>query len=925
MKNISDRLMYFALIFVLGCVSFGAFAKNEVKQLLCEYKTNPIGIGVAQPRFSWQIASDENNVTQTAYEIRVLAQDLKKSGKLLWTSGKVKSSQSVNVVYEGPALKSMQKAAWQVRIWDNKNKATAWSTPASWEMGILDASQWKASWISMEPETSAEKEKPCQFFRKEFNISKKIQSARIYITSLGLYQLYLNGQKVGADLFAPGWTSYNKRLQYQTYDVTSMLKLKNAIGVIVGDGWYRGRIGFTNQNNYYGDKLALLAQLQITYSDGSSETVSTGNSWKTTTGPIVSSDIYDGEKYDARLEIKGWDTPDFNDSKWMAATVTDHSKTNLVAPEGEVVRAIQEIKPIKIITTPKGETVYDMGQNMVGWIKLRVQGQKGDEVKLTFAEVLDKAGDFYTDNLRAAKATDVYILKGEGMEEFEPHFTFHGFRYVRVEGPKTPLAMDQLTGVVIHSDMKPTGTFSCSNSLVNQLQHNIQWGQKSNFLDVPTDCPQRDERLGWTGDAQVFSMTAAYNFNVASFYTKWLGDVSLDQLPDGKLPHVIPDVLKGAGGSTAWADACIIVPWTVYLSYGDKRILERQYPSMKMWIAYMKSRAGEDNLWTGDTHYGDWLAFASSASDYTGATTEKDLIATAYYYYSTTLIGKIASVIGQKEDADQYSSQAEAIKKAFIQEFVTPNGRLVSHTQTAYSLALAFNLLPESLREKAAGYLAEDVKKFGHLTTGFVGTPLLCRTLSATNHDDLAFMLLGRQKYPSWLYPVLQGATTIWERWDGQKPDGTFQNVGMNSFNHYAYGAIGEWLYRHVAGIDIDPEQPGYKHFILNPHPGGGLANASGEIETLYGKIVSSWKYEGNDFIYEVKIPANTTASVTLPYAKAEQITLNSQPLISAVKEGVKSSQYGVTVNLGSGTYQFRYSAGDLIAATQEYKASKSN
>jgi alpha-L-rhamnosidase len=415
-------------------------------------------------------------------------------------------------------------------------------------------------------------------------------------------------------------------------------------------------------------------------------------------------------------------------------------------------------------------------------------------------------------------------------------------------------------------------------------------------------------------------MTAAFNFNVAPFYTKWLGDVSLDQSAEGKVPHVIPDVLKGGGGSTAWADACIIVPWTVYLAYGDQRILERQYPSMKLWINYMKTRAGEDNLWTGDTHYGDWLAFASTASDYTGATTEKDLIATAYYCYSTRLIAKIAAIIGQKEDAEKYTKQAEAIKKAFIQEFVTPNGRLVSHTQTAYSLALAFDLLPENLKDKAAGYLADDVKKFSHLTTGFVGTPLLCKTLSSIGRDDLAFMLLNRQKYPSWLYPVLQGATTIWERWDGQKPDGTFQNVGMNSFNHYAYGAIGEWLYRHVAGIDIDPEQPGYKHILLNPHPGGGLTNATAEIETLYGKVSSGWKYEGNDFIYEIKVPANTTASVTLPFAKAEQINLNSQPLASVIKENVTANQNGVNLKIGSGTYQFRYPAGDLLAATKEYK-----
>jgi alpha-L-rhamnosidase len=525
---------------------------------------------------------------------------------------------------------------------------------------------------------------------------------------------------------------------------------------------------------------------------------------------------------------------------------------------------------------------------------------------------LDKAGNFYTDNLRAAKATDVYILKGDGEEIYEPHFTFHGFRFVKLEGVNANPDLSQITGVVIHSDMKPTGSFTCSDPMINQLQHNIQWGQKGNFLDVPTDCPQRDERLGWTGDAQVFSMTAAFNFNVASFYTKWTRDIAADQLPNGRVPHVIPDVLKGDGGSTAWADVSLIVPWTTYLVYGDKRILEVQYPSMKAWVEYMKSRAGEDNLWTGDFHFGDWLAFATNNSDYPGATTEKDLIATAYYAYSSGLLAKIAGILGKSDDAAKYSKLSADVKKAFNQEFVTPAGRLVSHTQTAYSLALAFNMLPESLVPKAAQFLADDVNKFKHLTTGFVGTPLLCKTLSAQGYEDLAFMLLNRKEYPSWLYPVTQGATTIWERWDGQKPDGSFQDVGMNSFNHYAYGAIGEWLYHYVAGMDLDPENPGYKHILLAPHPGGGLTNADAEFSSLYGKVKSAWKLDGADFVYEVTVAANTTATVTLPAAKPDQVTINSQPLSGVLKESLKQTNAGISLEIGSGNYQFRYPSNGL-------------
>jgi len=910
MKQILKLTKLLLVLLAISSFSTVAAVKTEVKELICEYHTNPLGIDVQKPRLSWKIVSAEENVLQTAYEIKVTDQSAK--GKLLWTSGKVNSAQSVDVTYDGPALKSMQRVSWQVRVWDNKNKVSAWSAPATWEMGILEPESWKASWITLGSEPDVKGSKPAQYFRKEFTTAKTIKSARVYVTSHGLYQIFLNGKKVSTDLFTPGWTSYKNRIQYQTYDVTSMLQAKNTVGAILGDGWFRGNIGWSSQNGYYGSKLALLAQFQINYTDGTSEVIGTDQSWKVSNGPILFSDIYNGETYDARKEMSGWSGAGFNDSGWEKATVADLSKKILIAPQGVAVKAIEEIKPIKLITTPTGETVFDMGQNMVGWVRLNVQGKKGDQVTLKFAEVLTKEGNFYTDNLRSAKCTDNFILNGSGIETFEPHFTFHGFRFVKIEGLSAQPSLDQITGVVIHSDMTPTGTFVCSDPMINQLQHNIQWGQKGNFLDVPTDCPQRDERLGWTGDAQVFSMTAAFNFNVAPFYTKWMRDVAADQLPNGRVPHVIPDVLKQEGGSTAWADVSVIVPWTTYLTYGDQRILEVQYPSMKAWVEYMKNRAGEKNLWTGDTHFGDWLAFASNRSDYTGATTEKDLIATAYYSYSSGLLAKIAAIIGQNDDAKKYAKLSDEIKKAFQKEFVTPAGRLVSNTQTAYSLALAFDLLPEDLIPKAAKYLADDVEKMGHLTTGFVGTPLLCKTLSAQGYDDLAFMLLNRKEYPSWLYPVTQGATTIWERWDGQKPDGSFQDVGMNSFNHYAYGAIGEWLYRYVVGMDIDPENPGYKHILLAPHPGGGLTNAGVEFNSVYGKVKSAWKLDGNDFVYEVTVPANTTATVTLPAAKADQLTVNAKVLTASIKESLKQTDKGISVNIGSGNYTFRYPAEGL-------------
>ena len=904
MKQINKWVGSLVILLALVGLNSVAIAKNKVEKLHCEYHTNPIGIDIQRPRLSWQLVSDKKNVMQTTYEIRVM--NGSPDGNQIWNSGKVNSDQSVDVVYGGPELKSMQRLYWQVRIWDNKNKATAWSAATWWEMGLLQDNLWEADWIMLGSEPDVNGSKPCQYFRKDFSVTKKVKSARVYVTSLGLYQLFLNGQKVSSDLFTPGWTSYNKRIQYQTYDVTSQLQAKNAIGGIVGDGWYRGNIAW-NGNDYYGDKLALLCQLRITYTDGTIDLITTNTGWKVSNGSIRSSDIYNGETYDARLDMAGWSNPGFDDSKWQAVSVLDHTKSTLIASQGEVVKICEEIKPVKILTTPKGEIVFDMGQNMVGWVKLRVNGDRGDKITLKFAEVLDKEGNFYTENLRKAKATDEFILKGNGEETFEPHFTFHGFRYVQMIGNKQAPSLEMITGEVIYSDMKPTGSFACSNSMINQLQHNIQWGQKGNFLDVPTDCPQRDERLGWTGDAQVFSMTAAYNFNVAPFYTKWMGDVSADQLSNGLVPHVIPDVLNGEGGSTAWADASVIVPWTTYLAYGDRRILKVQYPSMKAWVDYMKNRAGEDFLWTGDSHFGDWLAFATTWSDYPGATTDKDLIATAYFAYSSGILSKIADILGKTEEALLYAQLSLNVKKAFNKEYVTQNGRLVSNTQTGYCLALAFHLLPEDLVRKAATYLADDVKKFGHLTTGFVGTPLLCKTLSDYGHADLAYMLLNRTEYPSWLYPVTQGATTIWERWDGQKPDGTFQDVGMNSFNHYAYGAIGEWLYQYVAGINIDPEHPGYKHFFLSPHPGGGLTNADAEFMSMYGKIKSAWKIDGNDFFYEIIIPANTSATIILPKAKKEQLVLNLKPMQSEMRERAQQLVNNVKLELGSGNYILKY------------------
>ena len=900
----------------------------SVYALKCEYKTNPLGIDIKKPRLSWKIASSERAVRQSAYQIRSARRvdELTRGRELIWNSGKVLSEQSIHVEYGGPCLVSRERIYWQVRIWDNHGRCSGWSEPAFWEMGLLNAADWDAAWIEPNLTEDANASNPCPMLRKEFLLKKPIKSARVYVTCLGLYQMELNGRVVGDELFTPGWTAYRHRLQYQTYDVTGLLKEGlNCVGVILGDGWYRGWLTWEKRRNIYGQKLALLEQIEVVYRDGSREAIITDQTWKVSTGPILMSDIYNGEVYDARLEIENWSKGRFDETGWADVRIANQSKDILVAPIGPAVRRIEEIRPIRTFETAAGQKIIDMGQNMVGWVRFKVRGQVGTRVKLQHAEVLDANGNLYIDNLRAAKQTDEYILKGDGEEVFEPHFTFHGFRYVRVEGWHRELSVDDFTGVVIHSDIEPTGTFECSDSMINQLQQNIKWGLKGNFLDVPTDCPQRDERLGWTGDAQVFARTACFNAEVAAFFTNWLADLAADQQPSGAVPYVIPNVLslgklKGESASPGWSDASTVVPWAVYLCYGDRRILEQQYDSMKAWVDYMAEDAGQNYFWR-NTNFtiGDWLAFSTDQSDYPGATTDKDLICQAYFARSTDLLQRTARILGKTADAEKYADLLEKIKKAFHDEFVTPNGRLASNTQTAYSLALAFDLVPDGLKETAAKRLAEDVNEFKHITTGFLGTPLICHMLSNNDYLEQAYMLLNRKEYPSWLYPITKGATTIWERWDGIKPDGMFQDKGMNSFNHYAYGAIGEWLYRVVAGIEIDEQNPGYKHIVVQPHPGGGLTYAKARLDSMYGPIESSWRIKEETMTINIEIPPNTTATVRLPNAKIDDVQEGGEPLCK-VKGIIKTAQEGDTavIYVGSGQYLFEYLAGKKMLPSSE-------
>ncbi|HTI11916.1 MAG TPA: family 78 glycoside hydrolase catalytic domain [Puia sp.] len=899
-------MKYLFLIAALQMSIIFSIAQPTVQHLLTENRVNPIGLDSRLPRFSWQLQAAERNENQVAYEIKVSAGPNGKS--MLWQSGKVESGQSVHVAYGGPALQSGKKYYWQVRIWDNKNKVSPWSASAWWQTGLFAPTDWTAKWIQpgyVEDSVG----RPSPLFRKEFETAKKIVSATAYITAHGLYEARINGERIGDAYLTPGWTVYPKRLQYQVYDVTGLLHPgKNAVGITLGSGWYRGYMAFERQHNIYGKDISLLFQLVLSYSDGSTATIGSDGSWKSSTGEIRSSEIYNGETIDAREEKSGWALPGYDDKGWSGVKETAFPFDNLIATFNEPVIKHETFKPLRVLTTPKGEKVIDFGQNLVGWVMVKARGKAGDRIQLSHAEVLDKSGNFYTDNLRAAKAQDLYILKGNGEEHFEPHFTFHGFRYLRIEGINGEINPDDFTAVALYSDMAKTGTFHCSDPLVNQLQHNIQWGQRGNFLDVPTDCPQRDERLGWTGDAQVFSRTASYNMGVENFFTKWLKDVAADQLPSGAVPFVIPNVLgSGAAGSTGWADVATIIPWNLYLAYGDRRVLEEQYPSMKAWVEYMRGKAKYD-LWNTGFHFGDWLFYRpDDDNDGRAAVTDKYLIAQCFYAHSTQLLINAATVLGKTEEVSGYTALLKKIKDAFLREYMTPNGRLVSGTQTAYVLALEFDMLPESLREQAAQRLADNVKDYGyHLTTGFLGTPYLCHVLHRFGYTDIAYRLLMQDSYPSWLYPVKMGATTIWERWDGIKPDGDFEAVTMNSFNHYAYGAIGDWMYRVVTGLDTYEDGPGYQHSKIAPHPGGGLTEAAADLQTPYGLLSSHWQKVNDSLLLDLVIPANTSSTVYLPAPDGGLIT-EAGKLLTAVKD-IEVAGVGkgyLMLKLGSGHYHF--------------------
>ena len=848
----------------------------KVTDIRMDYLSRPVGLA-QMPHFSWVIESDKSNVIQQGYQLQIGKDPL--FFELFFDSGWTESEESAHVAVCTAPLQSCTGYYVRVRIRDNEEES-GFCEPDSFVMAIRNQEEWKADFIS--GESPADKEKSGgTYLRTEIEAAGEIESAYVCTTALGIYHFYINGEKVGRDEMSPGWTSYRKHLCYQTHEVTHMLKPgTNALGAFVGAGWYKGEMGFLHRRNNYGERTAFLMQLVIRFRDGRKEYFYTGNSWRTKEGPVLFSEIYGGEYYDAGKEIKGWNETGLNTESWKAAAVVDFPKAVLTAQPGSKVCVADELPVKELLITPKGETVLDFGQNLTGRVEFRAAGSRGDMIRLKCFEVLDDQGNVYTDNLRKAKQEITYIPGDYGQQVYHPYFTFQGFRYVQVLSWPGAIRKEDFTAQTLHSEMEPTGTFSCSHPLLNQLQHNILWSLKGNFLDIPTDCPQRDERMGWTGDAQIFCRTACYLMNSYPFFRKWLKDLACDQTKEGGVPHMVPDIIsgneksdwllsQGTHSAAAWADAAVINPWTLYLTYGDKVILEEQYDSMKKWIDFMREHAVED-IWNYKLQFGDWVALDAEEGSYFGAT-PNDLTCTAYYAYSTELFAKTAKILKRREDADRYEKLYLRIRKKFRDTFFEEDGSMTAMTQTAHILALYFNLVPEEYREKTAAKLKVLLdQKNGHLVTGFVGTPYFCHALSQNGYVKEAYELLLKEDFPSWLYQIKMGATTIWEHWDGLKPDGTMWSPDMNSFNHYAYGAVGEWLYRVILGIEVDEKDPGYHHAIIAPETGMFLTFAEGSYKSGYGSLRVRWdklsaEEEANKKIrLQVTIPHNTTAAIIL-------------------------------------------------------------
>ncbi|MDX6767670.1 MAG: glycoside hydrolase family 78 protein [Candidatus Methylacidiphilales bacterium] len=896
---------------------------TTVQSLRCEYRTDPWGLDMASPRLSWIAVSSKRAHVQKAYQIIVSLnpEHLQIDQGELWDSGWVESNRQNQIEYAGKSLESRMHCHWKVRIRDREGSVSPWSEPASWTMGLIHPQDWSAHWIGME-EALGVKPGRCdtldpraddgsgllatpRCLRKTFHISQPIRRATLHATALGLYELRINGQRVGDHLLTPEWTNYHKRVQIQTWDATALLrKGTNTLGALLGNGWFSGLFqNWPCTVRMYGDHPLLLVQLEIESCDGLIQTVNSDDTWRgTLEGPLRFSGIYEGETYDARREMPGWDGPNFDDSQWRPVQVIPNPGAGRRTwSRGEPIRVSREIKPVEITEPLPGVYVFTFPQNMVGWTRLRTRGPSGQTIELQHGEMRQPDGTVFTENLRVVcqkhqSQLDRFILRGEGEETFEPHFTYHGFQHVEVRGLREKPTLDTLTGVVFHTTCPETGSFTCSEPLLNRLAQNILWSQRGNFMGIPTDCPQRDERCGYTGDAQFFVRAAVYNMDIAAFFSKWLVDLCQDsQLPGGWFADHAPHYCTpGAGPNIGWSDAGIICPYEIYRTYGDTRVIREHYPAMQRKMEWLKRHCPQ-HLFTGPVGNGDWLNKGGGVC--------KEVLGTAYAAYDFHLMAEMARAIGEEADARRYQEESHCIAEAFAASYLDAEGHIQESSQSGYALAFTMQLVPMSLRKAMAERFAGELERFDwHPATGFIGTPRLLPALHQAGLDQAAYRLLLTRTSPSWLHPITLGSTTIWEHWDswdGQNPKG-----GMNSLNHYAFGSVGEYLFAHIGGIQA--ESPGYEQIRIQPVIREGLTWAHTAYDSIRGRIATAWKLEEGRLVLDVTIPANTSATVFIPTKDASQLTEHGIP-IGNVEDVhfLKMEGSHAVLQVGSGSYHF--------------------
>jgi alpha-L-rhamnosidase len=934
-------------------------APPTLTALRCEYLVAPENIDTPAPRLSWEISSSRRGAAQTAWQVRVAstAAQLARGEADLWDSGRVAGNATNQIAYAGRPLASRTECFWQVRIWDELDQATGWSAPARWTMGLLRPDDWRATWISHRDDTPLHTDRKSLFlpaprhYRKDFTAAKAIRRATVYASALGLYDLYCNGQRVGDAYFQPGWADYLQRAHYRSHDVTALLRSAgaNALGAVVAEGWYSGYVGYGLLVGYgpnkagryfYGKTPAFLAQLEIEYADGSRETVVTDETWRVTDrGPTREADLIMGESYDARAELGAWSTPGYDAAAWAPAIRAEANPRvravfsdtagqrevdlGFVAPPrlqayaAQPIRITQELAAKRQTEPAPGVHIFDLGQNFAGLVRLQVKGAAGTKVRLRYGEMLHQNGTLMTENLRRARATDTYTLRGDPAgETWSPRFTYHGFQYVELTGLPDKPGLDAITGLVLHNDTPLTGSFECSDPVLTQFGRNAQWTQRANFVELPTDCPQRDERLGWMGDAQAYIRTATFNADVAAFFTKWLDDVEESQRSFGAYPDYAPYPMAHGGGGktfgTAWTDAGIICPWTIWKTYGDTGQLERRWRSMTRFMEWRHAGITVEGLGTSTGNpWGDWLNVNEQ--------TPIEFIDTCYYALDCALMAEMAAAIGRPLEAATYRARRAKTQAAFSKAYRKPDGTLTVNTQSAYVLALWIGLVPEKDIPAATAALATRIAGNDHrMATGFLGTRALLPALSDHGQHDLATRLFQSRKFPSWGYEVTNGATSVWERWDsytkehGFNGSGGNQNAAMNSFSHYAFGAVMEWAYRVLAGIDT--EGAGYRRILIRPRPPTPGSNpdqapidwVKAHYDSINGRIASAWKLAGGVFSLDVTIPANTSARIVLPHASAERTTEGGLPLAQA--QGIRRTQPAggaLEVEVGAGRYRF--------------------